>query len=233
MQGSPVTVSPATVSRVTASSSKRPLVIGLVGGIASGKSAVAQAFASLGCVVCDSDAQAKEALKQPEVRDQIVQWWGQDILNEQGDLDRAKIAAIVFHDADQRKKLEGLIHPLVHARRARQIEQMPDAPAFIIDAPLLLEAGVDKECDAVIFVDTPRAVRLRRAMQSRGWDEQEFDRREQAQLDLKTKRSRSDFEISNGADRAALGDRCADLLARIRATARNRGPYRGRQASEA
>ncbi len=225
--------SPERGSPMTESPSRPPLVIGLVGGIASGKSAVAQAFASLGCVVCDSDAQAREALNQPQIRDQIVQWWGQDILDQQGDPDRAKIAAIVFRDADQRTKLQGLIHPLVHEMRARQIEQMPSAPAFIIDAPLLFEAGVDRECDAVIFVDAPRAVRLQRAIQNRGWDEREFDRREEAQLDLKTKRAKSDFEIPNTEDRAALASRCADLLQRIRETAGKGGPYHGGQASDA
>jgi dephospho-CoA kinase len=214
--------------------SKRPLVIGIVGGIASGKSTVAQAFADLGCVVGDSDLHAREALAQPDVRKQLIEWWGDDILNTQGDPDRTKIAAIVFRDPAQRARLEALIHPLVHARRARQIAESTDAPAFIIDAPLLLEAGVDKECDAVVFVETPRDVRLKRAKENRGWDEQEFTRREKAQLDLKAKRARADHIIPNTDDRATLARRCKDLLERIRATPRPGKAYRSQQqASDA
>lgn len=209
----------------------RPIIIGLAGGVASGKSAVAAELAALGCTVCDSDADARRALDRPDVRSQIMQWWGGETFDDQGHADRTKIAAIVFKDPAQRTRLERLVHPIVHAERAKQIEQAArrGAPAVVIDAPLLFEAGVDRECDAVVFVDTPREVRLARAVDARGWDEHEFDRREQAQMPVEEKRAKARFAIVNTRDRAELARRVADLLRQILETLGPGGTYKVQQ----
>ncbi len=180
---------------------KKTPVIGLVGGIGSGKSTVARSFVELGCVVSDSDKSGLEALTRPEIIKELVGWWGDEILGDSGQVDRKKVAGIVFRDPEQRKRLEGLVHPLIHAERHELIEKSrgnDEIRAVIVDAPLLFEAGVDGECDAVVFVQTPKRIRVQRVQETRGWDEEELDRREKAQLGLEQKRERADYIIANG-----------------------------------
>lgn len=194
-----------------------PVVIGLAGGIGSGKSAVARAFAALGCAVIDSDEEAHAALDRPDVRAEIARWWGPAALTPDGRVDRARVAQIVFRDDAQRKRLEGLIHPLLRTTRAAAIDaaRRAGAPAVILDAPLLYEAGLEAECDAVVFVDAPREARLARVQASRGWTETELDRREGAQRPLDEKRLDAEHVIRNDAGEAALAQRVADALAVI------------------
>jgi dephospho-CoA kinase len=181
-------------------------VVGIAGGIGSGKSAVARILSELGAVVIDSDTQAKAALEQPEVRAELARWWGPGVLHPDGSVDRKRIADIVFHHERERQRLEALIHPLVRQSRAALIRQAraAGAPLAVIDAPLLFEAAVDAECDAVIFVDTPRDLRLDRLAASRGWDDAELSRRERSQLPLQEKRRRSTHTVTNFGDPAAL-----------------------------
>lgn len=175
------------------------MVIGLAGGIGSGKSEVAKALAGLGALVTDSDKEAKAALERPEVRAKLVEWWGQDVVSKYGGTDRKVIAQIVFEKPEERARLEALIHPLVRATRGEMIARAAAAgvSAVVIDAPLLYEAGLDKECDGVVFVDTPREQRLARVRATRGWDEGELSRREKAQLPLEQKKARADLVVSN------------------------------------
>ena len=180
-------------------------IIGLAGGIGSGKSAVADILARLGCVVCNADDLAREALRQREIRDEIVRWWGRGVLDDAGEIDRGAVAAIVFSRPEERERLESLVHPWVQARRKTLFEQAPaDASALVIDAPLLFEAGLDAECNAVIFVEADRGTRLARVADGRGWDEQTLGRREDSQLPLDEKRARSDYVVSNNGDLRAL-----------------------------
>ena len=173
-------------------------VIGIAGGIGSGKSAVASAFAALGALVVDSDVQARAALEQPQVKAQLIEWWGTGVLRADGSVDRGAIADIVFKDEAERRRLEGLIHPMVRSQREVLIREAAATGArlAVIDAPLLFEAGVDRECDAVVFVDAPREMRLQRVAE-RGWSEAEFSRREASQMPLEEKRRRSRYTISN------------------------------------
>jgi dephospho-CoA kinase len=193
-----------------------PPIIGLAGGIGSGKSAVADILARLGCVVCNADSLAREALRQPEIRDEIVRWWGREVLDDAGEVDRPAVAAIVFGRPEERKRLESVVHPWVQSRRKALFEQAPaDARALVIDAPLLFEAGLDAECNAVIFVDADRARRLARVADRRGWDEHELSKREDSQLPLDDKRARSDYVISNNGDLQALAEQVRRTLNEI------------------
>ncbi|MCB9840568.1 MAG: dephospho-CoA kinase [Phycisphaeraceae bacterium] len=187
----------------------RPLVIGLVGGIGAGKSQVARHLLVYGAVISDSDARAKEMLDRPDVRATLQKWWGDGVLDDAGRVDRRALAAIVFADPEQRTRLEELIHPLLREGREALKRQAAaeGTPIVVIDAPLLLEAGIDDECDEVWFVDAPRDVRLTRVRDSRNWDEGELARREAAQMPLDQKLARAHRIIPNDDDECTLASR--------------------------
>lgn len=178
----------------------QPRLIGLVGGIASGKSLVAQQMQSLGGVVLDADLAGHEVLREKEVIDALHSHWGNGIISLDGSLSRAVIAKIVFSAGNQEEKrfLESVTHPRIAARLQEQIAQHHAAGTrvLILDAALLFEAGWDKNCDVIVFVSAPREVRLARA-RARGWSEADFLAREATQLPLDEKRSRSGFLIDN------------------------------------
>ena len=190
-------------------------VIGIAGGIGAGKTAVAKILAALGCVVAHSDEAARAALEDPEIRETLLKWWGEAILDPAGRIDRSKLGRLVFASPEDRRRLEALTHPWIEARRRAQFAAAPpEAPALVIDAPLLFEAGLDAACDAVIFVDAPRPLRLHRVRETRGWSEAELRRREESQLPLDVKRSGADHVIRNDGD-------LSRLEARIRTTLRS------------
>lgn len=193
--------------------SRQRVTLGIAGGIGSGKSTVAAMLAELGCVVSDSDAVAREALRDPAIRDRIASWWGPGVLDESGEIDRRAIARIVFSRPDQRRRLESLVHPWIETRRRILFETASaDARALVIDAPLLFEAGLDRECDAVIFVDTDRDRRVSRLTDSRGWNEAELTKREESQLSLDDKRARSDYVVVNNGDPDELREQVRRIL---------------------
>lgn len=175
-------------------------VIGLTGGIGAGKSTVARALEKLGALVIDSDAMAHEELRAPEVVEEIKAIWGPAVCSANGDVDRTALGSRVFADAAELKKLEGLLYPRLHRRRRKIIADHAGKPGFVavvLDAPKLYEAGVDSECDAVIFVDADENVRLRRVAESRGWGPAELARREKLQIPLDKKRKMADYVVVN------------------------------------
>lgn len=200
-----------------APSARRMPIIGIVGGIGAGKSEVARLLHRLGCVVSSSDAEAKALLHEPEIQDQLRAWWGQTIVSASGEVDRAALASIVFADPMQRARLEGLLHPKIHERRKQTIAEASrqGARGVIVDAPLLFEAGVDKECDAVIFVDAPQDARIRRVQETRQWTDAELSRREASQWSLEEKRRRSTHLLNNHGSLDDLERETARVLASI------------------
>jgi dephospho-CoA kinase len=180
-------------------------IIGLVGGIGSGKSFVAQIFADEGCVVIDSDAAVGEAYQRPEVRQKLREWWGGQILLPNGQINRKEIARRVFNDEQERRRLEQLIHPIVAELRDEQMQvgaADPSVKAYIWDTPLLLEAGLGDQCDWIVYVDAPEEQRLERVRRTRGWDEGELARREKLQMPLDKKLDMANDIVRNtaGAD---------------------------------
>jgi dephospho-CoA kinase len=197
---------------------QRKPIIGIVGGIGSGKSFIARCFAEAGCHVIDSDAQVRAAYNDPAVIETLRQWWGPQVMLPTGQVDRAFIARTVFSDAGQRLRLEQLLHPLVNATREREMAQWADDPgllAFVWDTPLLLEAGLAGACDAIVFVDAPLDQRLRRVRETRRWEPDELQKRENLQWPLDKKREIADYVLSNTADAARVRDQVRDLLPQI------------------
>ena len=192
--------------------------IGLLGGPGSGKSLVAGQLRSLNCAVIDADAIAKQVLESTQVKEKMARWWGGRVIKEDGTVDRREVAGIVFDAPDELKRLEALIHPRVHEKReelARQARQTPDIVAIVEDCPLLLETGIDQQCDALVFVDAPFETRLRRVQRTRGWTDEELARRDKSQTPLDIKRQRADYMISNDADEAQCLAQTRRVLSQI------------------
>jgi len=176
-----------------------PLVIGLLGGIAAGKTAVAGMFAQLGARVVSADAIAHAVLHEPAIRDRIVARWGDAVLGAAGQIDPKALARRVFGHAEELAALEAITHPAILARMREQAaaaQASAHMVAVVLDAPLLLEAELDPLCDLLVFVDCPREVRAARVAAERGWDAEELDRREAHQQPLDAKRQRAHCVVS-------------------------------------
>lgn len=177
-------------------------VIGVLGGVASGKSTVARQLAGLGAGLLDADRAGHEVLRLPQIEAAAGRRWGREVFGPDGHVDRRKLARIVFAASPdgprQREYLEQLTHPEIGRLLEQQAEALANSgtTAVVLDAPLLLESGWDKLCSRLVFVDAPRAVRLLRA-KTRGWSEEDFAAREGAQESLNNKRARADLVVDN------------------------------------
>ncbi len=174
-------------------------VIGLTGGIAAGKSAVAARFAELGARIIDADALAREVVEPgtPALA-AIVERFGPGVLDATGALDRAALGAIIFGDDAQRLALNAIVHPAVreaYARRVAAIEAEDPAAVTIYDVPLLAEARAASEFSAVIVVDAPAATRIERLVTLRGMERPAAEARVAAQIPDAERRAMADHVI--------------------------------------
>jgi dephospho-CoA kinase len=193
-------------------------VIGLAGGIGSGKSTVAQILSELGAGVIRSDDLAAAEINAPDVKETLREWWGPEVFTSDGSVDRRKVALVVFADASQRHRLEALLHPRVGIRRASlmaELETQSRIKAIVLDSPLLYEVDLDLLCDAVLFVDADFATREARSEKSRNWPEGELARREKTQQPLDMKRARADYTVDNNSTLAALRRQVEGVFAQI------------------
>ena len=196
----------------------RKPIIGIAGGIGSGKSFIASLLGELGATVISSDEQVHRAYSDPSVKQLLRQWWGGKVFDHAGQVDRAAVAREVFNHPEQLQRLEGLIHPLIARERDRIMQESgsdPAVQAFVWDVPRLFETGLDKQCDAVVFVDAPRDLRVSRVRQDRGWTEQELEKREKLQLPLDKKREMSHYTVVNTADADAARRQVSHVFSRI------------------
>ncbi len=181
------------------------ILIGVAGGVASGKSLVSEQLASLGAVIFDADRTGHEVLQDPEVKEAVRHRWGDDVFTADGEVDRSKVAEIVFapppSGPEELTYLEQLTHPRIGQRlqdRMAELARGGRTIAVVLDAPVMFKAGWDKLCDKILFVDAPWKLRLARAM-SRGWSEGSFEAREATQESLDVKRGRADVIIDNSS----------------------------------
>lgn len=182
-----------------------PLIIGLTGNIATGKSAVAQKLADLGAQVIDADRIAHEVMEpgQPAYAG-IVAAFGSDIAPEGGPIDRRRLGEIVFANPDALARLEALVHPAV-GRRITELVVRSSAPVVVIEAIKLLESGLSlRLCDEVWVVTATRAAQLSRLMQSRDLSHDEAVLRIDAQPSQDVKIAQADVVIENDGDLDAL-----------------------------
>jgi len=131
------------------------IVVGLIGGIGSGKSRVAAAFAGYGARVISGDTLGHEALDQPQIKKKVAERWGSRVLDRQGKIDRPALGTIVFADAAERKELEALVHPYIKGRLAEEIAAAranKDVNLILVDAAVMVEAGWSEHCDRILFL---------------------------------------------------------------------------------
>jgi dephospho-CoA kinase len=193
-------------------------IIGIAGGIGSGKSFVARLFGEMGCCVIHADDQVRQAYDDPEIAKMLQQWWGAEIYKADGTVDRHAVAKRIFSDEKERVRLQDLLHPWVAGERDRVMAQAAsrrDILAFVWDTPLLFEGGLERDCDAVVFVEAPAELRYQRVAQSRGWTADEINGREKLQWGLDKKRKASHYVVVNTADVAASRSQVREILSRI------------------
>ena len=178
----------------------QPWILGLTGGIGSGKSAAAAHFAQLGIDLVNADQAARWVVEpgRPALA-QIAAHFGADILQADGSLDRAALRARVFQDAEQRRWLERLLHPLI---RQEIIEVLARAtsPYAILESPLLIESGQSQLCQRVLVIDVPEAVQISRTVSRDGNDEAQVRAIMAAQASRRERLAKADDVIVNDRD---------------------------------
>lgn len=176
--------------------------IGLTGGIGSGKSTVARMLVERGARLVDADAIARQLMEpgQPALS-AAVQAFGQEILNPDGSLNRPALAALVFADESKRQVLNGIVHPLVRAESARQVEaaraELGEDAVVVEDIPLLAETGQADRFDGVLVVEVEQGERLRRLVEFRGMDEADARARMAAQASDGERQALATWVIDN------------------------------------
>lgn len=193
-------------------------VIGLVGGIGAGKSRVSAALARRGGRVVAGDPAGHAALRQPAVRERVVERWGVVVLTPDGEVDRRKLGTVVFADPADRKVLEAIVQPWIGEQLRTEIAAAradPAVPFVVLDAAVMLEAGWQDAVDLLVYIHAPRAVRLARVAEQRGWSPAEVAAREQAQLPLAEKAARADVAVDNSGSPADLEPQLDRLLAAL------------------
>jgi len=195
------------------------VVAGLTGGIATGKSTVAAIFEEAGARLIDADRIAREAVRKgsPAHRD-IVAHFGMDVLLGDGEIDRKRLAAIIFNNPAAQRALEHIVHPQVKQEVDRRValirRQAPDA-LIILDIPLLFEAGMQRGLDAVIVVYAPEHLQLARLMARDGLTEPEALARIRAQMPIESKRALATRVIDNAGSREQTRQQALEIYRQL------------------
>jgi dephospho-CoA kinase len=183
------------------------LLVGLTGGIATGKSTVSQLFRTLGCELIDADLLAREIVAPGEpALAQIAEEFGRDVLLSDGTLDRKKLGAVVFADPARRKRLEQITHPAIRDRFERRLAEL-EARGFdgivFWDAPVMIESGGYKHMDKLVVVVTDEVTQAARLQVRDGIDAAEAARKIGSQMPVAEKAKLADYVIDNAGDRAS------------------------------
>ena len=192
------------------------LVIGVTGGIGSGKTEVCQRLAALGLKVLNADQIAREISESdPEVRNALIMYFGEGILNSDGLLNRRKLGELVFSNEAARRQINQIIHPRVLQQISQEIEacrRAGDCWVVIIEAALIYEVGMEKSLDGVVVVDAPVQARIDRIRQRDGLTRQEIENRIKSQMPLEEKVKRADFVVDNSGSISDLEQKVKELV---------------------
>jgi dephospho-CoA kinase len=197
---------------------KKKPIIGILGGVGSGKSTVAAEFAKLGAAVIDADEIAHNLLNNRDLQKKVVARFGDCVLDSRGKISRRKLARIVFADLGKLSKLNKIIHPLVLKEVRKLIKQAKGqnrVKAIVLDMPLLVEVGWAKRCDKLIFVECKQRIRAKRAKKMGILDENKLKIRENFQISLDNKKSIADNIIDNNSGFSALAGQVTGIFSGI------------------
>lgn len=180
-----------------------PKVIGLTGSFGTGKTFAASIFRSLGARVIDADMIARSVTKKgrPAYR-RILARFGREVVGKGGEIDRNKLAAIVFGDKAALAKLNRIVHPEVISIIKKEIKRMSGEGPVVVDAPLLIEAGLDRIADLVVVVRAPRDIQVERCMKKFNIERGGVIKRISSQIPIKDKIEMADFVVDNGGSRS-------------------------------
>ncbi|MFW6022900.1 MAG: dephospho-CoA kinase [Halanaerobiaceae bacterium] len=182
------------------------MIIGLTGGIASGKSTVSSFLQQLGAVIIDADKIAHKVLKKDSRGyEKVIELFGNAILKDNGDIDRLRLGSIIFNNSNMRKKLENITHPLILAEIHKKLEEYQDKSRIIIlDAPLLFEVGLNNSVDSTWVVYIDKNTQISRLMKRDNLTYKEAESRINSQLSLERKKMMADFVINNMGNKENL-----------------------------
>ncbi|PLX89050.1 MAG: dephospho-CoA kinase [Desulfuromonas sp.] len=197
---------------------KKVLILGITGGIASGKSLAASYFQRLGAELVSADALAREVVAPGSaVLEQLFARFGEGIRSDDGGLDREALAQIVFADEQARRVLNGLLHPAIGALAVERLRDSAQqcVPLVVYEAPLLFEAGAESRVDRVLVISVDEQVQLQRLMTRDGLSLAQAEARIAAQMPQNEKIERADYVIDNSATREALQRQVEALWRRL------------------
>jgi len=193
------------------------MIIGLTGGIATGKSESAKHFKKLGAYIIDADAVSHEltAKGMPALKE-LVKYFGKGILKADGSLNRKKLAEIIFTDPQSKLRVEKIIHPYIISCVNEIISKKYRKYDIIINAPLLFEVGIDRICDKIVVVWAPYDTQVKRLMSRDGITKEQADRRINAQMPIEEKVKMADYVIDNSGSKKDLGEKVRKLYNQLR-----------------
>ncbi len=197
---------------------KEKPIIGILGGIGSGKSTVAACFADLGCRVIDADTMAHQVLDEPDISAKLTDRWGSRVLDSDGVVSRDRVAKCVFGSQEELDFLQRLVHPRVLERveamiRAYQMDS--EIRGIVLDIPLLMEVGWEKRCVFLVFVDCSEDKRRERIAKNAKIDIKQLKKRENFQISLDKKKQKAHYVINNNSDKSDMAEQVAQIFSNM------------------
>lgn len=194
------------------------MIIGILGGIGSGKSSAAAEFARLGCGIVDADRMVGELLEDETIILEIRQLFGDDILLGNGKIDNARLSEKVFENDENVAGINNIIHPPVLARSDELIGKLnscENVKAIVLDMPLLAEVGWHKLCDKLVFVDCKPGIRAQRIEKKGGFSKKQLKKRENFQISLDMKNKIADYIVENNSDLSTMSNQVIKIFTTI------------------
>jgi dephospho-CoA kinase len=191
--------------------------LGLTGGIATGKSTVASLFEKRGAHLIDTDIIAKTVMEKKDTLNEIKAAFGREVFDEEGTLDRKRLAKLIFASKDKRNTLNAIVHPKVKNEVKKRLDTLEtnDDNLIVIEVPLLFEAGFDDLCDKTLVVYTSREVQLQRLMDRDGIDRHYALEKINAQMPLEEKKARADYLIDNAESKEKTLEQLDTLIKKV------------------
>jgi len=193
-------------------------IIGILGGIGSGKSTVANEFEKLGCAVISADQLAAELLDDKKIKSAIIRTFGRDVLDEENNINRVKVSEIVFFSQKNVEKMNAILHPPILRQTNLLIDkynQTEDIKAIILDMPLLVEVGWQNKCDYLIFVSSSEMEKNHRIRKNYPKNTENIKKREKFKISLDKKADIAHYIIDNNSDLKTLAEQVARIFSKI------------------